>query len=292
MDKSFRSVFIACVITSLLVSSSCAQQTCSSHSFSDRFYTTCSDLPALNSFLHWTYNPSHNIVDLAFRHTWTSSSRWVAWGLNPSGQRMVGSQCLEAFQNSTGHIRAYTSPMVLPSYYLPNFGLHRRRCRMGNWYQAWCRSWFSQLGLSPQEHRHCPFLPSNTSGDNTNNNYIYFDLHITLCLTINSCCCMQMFALFLRPKPEHKYRRYWNIYHHSVGYAIISTSVFNILKGLGLLDPQIEWWRAYIVIAVSMGVVSAVLEAITWLRRKKKKKKEKETKKNLTHNINGDVINV
>lgn len=64
----------------------------------------------LSSFLHWTYDPSTNVVDLAFRRS-TPSSQWVAWTLNPSGQRMAGSKCHVAFRNSTEAIRAYTSPI-------------------------------------------------------------------------------------------------------------------------------------------------------------------------------------
>ncbi|CAH1418449.1 unnamed protein product [Lactuca virosa] len=38
------------------------------------------------------------------------------------------------------------------------------------------------------------------------------------------------FALLLRPKPENKYRFYWNIYHHATGYTAIGRR-YNLLAG-------------------------------------------------------------
>lgn len=107
---------IACALffsfVAALFASSYAQQACGRQAFNNnKVYRTCTDLSVLNSFLHWNYDTSTNTVDLAFRHTTTSSSRWVSWALNPSGQKMAGSQCLVAFQNSTGRPVAYTTPI-------------------------------------------------------------------------------------------------------------------------------------------------------------------------------------
>lgn len=73
-----------------------------------------------------------------------------------------------------------------------------------------------------------------------------------------------MFALLLRPKKDHKYRLYWNIYHHSVGYAVIILSVVNVFKGLNILDPEGKWRTAYIVVISVIGAAFAILEAVTW----------------------------
>lgn len=97
---------------------------------------------------------------------------------------------------------------------------------------------------------------------------------------------MQVFALLLRPTPDHKYRLYWNIYHWAVGYAIIVTSVFNVLKGLSLLDPEIQWRHAYIVTAISSGIISAALEAITWTIVVKRKKASEEKQTQRTSGVN------
>ncbi|KAF5202021.1 Cytochrome b561 and domon domain-containing protein [Thalictrum thalictroides] len=69
-------------------------------------------------------------------------------------------------------------------------------------------------------------------------------------------------ALFLRPKKDHKYRVYWNFCHHGVGYMIAVLGIFNVFKGLDILDPEKKWRVAYI--AVLVGIV-LLLEAITWV---------------------------
>lgn len=107
------SVFlISCVLFTLFVSSTYAQS-CTKYNFtSNQMFTSCSDLPYLNSFLHWNYNPSTKIAKIAYRHTKIASTRWVAWAINPTAQGMVGSQALVAYQKSDGTMRVYTSPVT------------------------------------------------------------------------------------------------------------------------------------------------------------------------------------
>lgn len=71
--------------------------------------------------------------------------------------------------------------------------------------------------------------------------------------------------MFLRPKKEHKFRFYWNFYHHGVGYAIIVIGIINVFKGLDILDPVKKWKSAYIVVVAALGVIALFLEAITWI---------------------------
>ncbi|MBS2599578.1 hypothetical protein KFY57_25845, partial [Salmonella enterica subsp. enterica serovar Typhimurium] len=79
-------------------------------------------------------------------------------------------------------------------------------------------------------------------------------------------------ALLLRPKPDHKYRLYWNIYHHSIGYATIALSIANIYEGFDILDPEKKWKRIYTGIIIFLGAVAAVLEIFTWIIVIKRKK--------------------
>nr|GMD34319.1 cytochrome B561 and DOMON domain-containing protein At5g47530-like [Ipomoea batatas] len=76
----------------------------------NRVFATWSNLPVLNSVLHWTYHQFNQTVDIAYLHGGVTTSNWVAWGLNVGGSGMRGTQCLGAFQNSSGSIHAYTSP--------------------------------------------------------------------------------------------------------------------------------------------------------------------------------------
>ncbi|KAL0362197.1 UNVERIFIED_CONTAM: cytochrome and DOMON domain-containing protein [Sesamum calycinum] len=108
MDKFFKNFVL---IIFLMASSSCAQN-CSDYRFSNNnIYKACNSLPALNSFLHWNYHQSSHTVDLAYRQTGVTASDWVAWSINPGGGAMIGAQCLVAFRNSSGLLRAYTSPI-------------------------------------------------------------------------------------------------------------------------------------------------------------------------------------
>ncbi|KAK8505952.1 hypothetical protein V6N13_002609 [Hibiscus sabdariffa] len=108
--KACNFVLFSClVVVSFLVSSSSAQ-TCLSQTFPNNMqYANCTDLPVLNSYLHWTYNQSDGTVEIAFRRTNSTSSQWSAWGINPSGPRMVGTQALVALVNSSGVAQAFTT---------------------------------------------------------------------------------------------------------------------------------------------------------------------------------------
>lgn len=90
-----------------------SQAACLGYTFSNnsQTYRTCSDLPVLSSSLHWTYDQSTGVANIAFRCSQTSSSQWISWGINPSGLRMVGTQALIAFQNSSGAMVRYTTPL-------------------------------------------------------------------------------------------------------------------------------------------------------------------------------------
>ncbi|XP_028768359.1 cytochrome b561 and DOMON domain-containing protein At5g47530-like [Neltuma alba] len=50
---------------------------------------------------------------------------------------------------------------------------------------------------------------------------VEYDTHRAVGITIFCLGTLQVFALFLRPKKDHKYRIFWNFYHYLVGYATI-----------------------------------------------------------------------
>lgn len=109
MGKSTIILLFSGILASLFISSTYAQS-CKNNSFSNgNTYTSCIDLPVLNATLHWNYSASTGTVDIAYRHTGITTSRWIAWAINPTGLGMIGSQSLVAYQNSSGLVRAYTS---------------------------------------------------------------------------------------------------------------------------------------------------------------------------------------
>lgn len=98
---------------------------------------------------------------------------------------------------------------------------------------------------------------------------------------------VQIFALFLRPDKDHKYRFHWRIYHHGLGYAIVILSIINVFKGLDILDPEEKWKRAYIGVIVALGVIAVILEAITWITVSKRKSRSSTKPYNGEHNGDG-----
>ncbi|KAK1292592.1 hypothetical protein QJS10_CPB17g02048 [Acorus calamus] len=93
---------------------------------------------------------------------------------------------------------------------------------------------------------------------------IEYHSHRNIGITLFCLATLQVFALLLRPNKDNKYRLYWNIYHHSVGYTVIILSVVNIFKGFDILDPEKKWKHAYIGIIIALGAIALILEAITW----------------------------
>ncbi|MED6152570.1 hypothetical protein PIB30_093282 [Stylosanthes scabra] len=94
---------------------------------------------------------------------------------------------------------------------------------------------------------------------------IVYSVHRNIGIALFCLATIQMFALFIRPKKEHKYRYFWNIYHHSFGYTIIILGIINIFRGFQILNPLTKWKSTYIVVIAVLGAVALLLEAITWI---------------------------
>jgi hypothetical protein len=90
-------------LLALLISPSQAATTCTSQKFANnKLYANCTDLPVLSSYLHWTYNASNSSLAVAFVATPSKSGGWVAWAINPTGTKMLGSQALVAYVQDDG----------------------------------------------------------------------------------------------------------------------------------------------------------------------------------------------
>eukprot|EP01018_Ginkgo_biloba_P014071 Gb_13627 [translate_table: standard] len=78
-------------------------QTCPvAFSSETKIFSSCKALPQHGATLSWTYHPENGSVDVAFRAKPAASAGWVAWGINPNGTRMIGTQALIAFRHSNG----------------------------------------------------------------------------------------------------------------------------------------------------------------------------------------------
>lgn len=92
------------------------------------------------------------------------------------------------------------------------------------------------------------------------------------------CFEFQVLALLIRPQKDHKYRLYWNIYHHTIGYMVILLSIINIFKGFDILNPEKKWQRGYVAVIVILSITAVILEGSTWcivLKRRKAASAEK-----------------
>ncbi|KAF5726496.1 auxin-induced in root cultures protein 12-like [Tripterygium wilfordii] len=388
MSRSSVTLLFSCFLIALCLPNSSAQ-TCNSYSFSsNREYSSCVDLSVLNSFLHWSYDQSAGTVDIAFRHTGTDSNRWVAWALNPTSQAMAGSQALVAYQNSSGVIHAYTSPITgtggttlaqgdlsfgvsgisatLENGEMTIFATLQLADSLLSTNQVWQEGPMS--GGSPAIHSttgsnmmsvgSIDFRTGQTSaggGSITSRQrkrnihgvlnavswgtlmpmgaiiarylkvfksadpawfYIHiacqtsayiigvagwgtgmklgsdsagtqYNPHRNIGITLFCLGTLQVFALLLRPKKDHKYRVYWNIYHHCIGYAVIILSIINIFEGFKVLDGQKNWRTAYTVVIIVLGSIAVVLEGFTWFIVLKRKRVSSDKYPHATNGANG-----
>ncbi|GKV15068.1 hypothetical protein SLEP1_g25870 [Rubroshorea leprosula] len=103
---------------------------------------------------------------------------------------------------------------------------------------------------------------------------IQYTSHRNIGTTLFGLAMLQVFALLLRPKLDHKFGVYWNIYHHLVGYTVIILSIISIFNGFDILNPEKKWKNAYIGINVASAFISVLLEAYTWVVVLKRKRSE------------------
>lgn len=112
MANLFKSLQLLCLLFSLLTSLSHAQSCTSGNFPNNQIFSSCYDLPVLDSSIHWNYDPSSQLVQLAYRKTGVAPSTWISWAINPTTRGMVGSQALVAFQGTDGSMTVYTSPIT------------------------------------------------------------------------------------------------------------------------------------------------------------------------------------
>ncbi|CAL5344391.1 unnamed protein product [Camellia sinensis] len=340
---------------------SAAADSCSDFMFPDnKVFTSCTNLSALNSFLYWSQNPSSTTLDMAYRHSHVPPSTWVAWGINPKPNKMVGTQAIIAYQKPDGNMAVYTSSVdsyatqlqkgnlsfpvsdlsalfsndeiiIFATIQLPNnsstinhvwqdgpitgnhLGIHdlsgRHLQSMGTLNLLSGRAFASRrsdsktklkishgvlntiswgimmpIGLLVARYLKAVgpaadplwfylhivvqlsayiiglaggatgfLLLSKSSG-------IHHPCHLGIGIILFSLGLLQVSALLLRPRKDHKYRYLWNLFHHNTGYAVILLSFFNIWLGFSILKPAKEWMIAYGVVFGALILSAFLLE--------------------------------
>ncbi|XP_020237968.1 cytochrome b561 and DOMON domain-containing protein At4g12980 [Cajanus cajan] len=347
--------------------------TCTTQKVTDaanRVYANCVDLPALDSFLHWTHDAANASLAVAFLAAPPSPGGWVSWGINPTGTGMAGAQVLAAYSKSGGAVTVKTLDLKSYSVIVPGKlsvevwgvrgeevgGVIRIFANVKVKGESVNHVW--QVGPSVTAGRldKHDFAPANLNSKGTlslngkqtatakvdavttkknihgilnavswgvlfplgviiarylrtfpSADPIWFYLHAgcqvsayaigvagwatglklgsesvgiqysnhrNIGITLFCFATLQIFALFLRPVKEHKYRYIWNIYHHGIGYSVIILGIVNIFLGFNILNPEKKWKSTYSAVLIALGALAVVLEVITWivvLKRKSNK---------------------
>lgn len=120
-----------------------------------------------------------------------------------------------------------------------------------------------QVTISP----HTCLLPCSSISTDLVSGFVLFIGHLGPVL--------QMFALRLRPDINDEYRKYWNMYHHFLGYGLFAVIILNIFHGIAILKPDNAIWNwVYIGILVLLSAVVLALEAYSWVKFFKSKHKK------------------
>ncbi|BAT80689.1 hypothetical protein VIGAN_03028700 [Vigna angularis var. angularis] len=114
--------------------------------------------------------------------------------------------------------------------------------------------------------------------------YYTFHDHRTYGILIFTFSTIQMLAFRLKPKVTDDYRKYWNMYHHFLGYGLLAIIFINIFKGIRILEGGDAWKWGYVADLAFLGAIAFGLEVYTWihffvLKQKQNAKKNDNEKK-------------
>lgn len=97
-----------------------------------------------------------------------------------------------------------------------------------------------------------------------------------------------MLALRLRPKSHDDYRKYWDMYHHFLGYALLAVIAVNMFHGIAILKPNDSWKWAYTAVLGALGLITLGMELTTWAKffkdRRSKAQQDTQSQPKTTEN--------
>lgn len=88
----------------------------------------------------------------------------------------------------------------------------------------------------------------------------------------------QMLALRLRPDKNDEYRKFWDMYHHFLGYALLAVISVNIFNGIDILKSDQTWRSAYIGLLGIFAIITLAFEAYSWFKFLADKQNKKATR--------------
>ncbi|KAI8567305.1 hypothetical protein RHMOL_Rhmol02G0110900 [Rhododendron molle] len=264
-------VFLLCLLISFFSVPSLALSVAGGSSCSDsvfpnnQVFASCTDLPNLDSFLHWTYTPSSSTLDIAYRHSQVSSSSWVAWGINPTSRGMIGTQAIVAYQKPDGTMAVFTSPVdsygtwsskgiMMPLGFMAARYLKALGPRADPlWFYTHISLQLSGYFLGMAGGATGLVLGGMSSGN-------HHPCHMGIGSTLFALGLLQISALFMRPAKDHKHRHIWNWFHHLTGYFVLVLSLVNIWVGFTILKLAKGWMIGYGSISGAIVLTSLILE--------------------------------
>ncbi|KAI9108613.1 hypothetical protein K1719_020497 [Acacia pycnantha] len=118
--------------------------------------------------------------------------------------------------------------------------------------------------------------------------YYIFQNHRIFAIFIFTFTTIQMLALRLRPNDKDEYRKYWNMYHHFLGYGLLVIIIMNIFRGIRILQAGEGWKWAYVGILAFLGAITVGLEIFTWVKFYNEKMMERKMRDGQTKKENPD----
>ncbi|CAN0900961.1 Cytochrome b561 and DOMON domain-containing protein At4g12980 [Linum grandiflorum] len=91
-------------------------------------------------------------------------------------------------------------------------------------------------------------------------------IHRLYAIFIFAFATLQVTALFFKPGKGDEYRKYWNLYHHFLGYGLLSVIIINMFKGIAILKPNYTWKWGYIGILSCLAALALAMEIWSWIK--------------------------
>ncbi|KAL8106559.1 cytochrome b561 and DOMON domain-containing protein At3g25290 [Apium graveolens] len=106
-------LFLLSLLITLSFTPTTHSQKCTSQTFTNnKLYKNCTDLPTLDSYLHYNYDADESTLSVVFIAPPAKPDGWIAWGINPNGTGMIGTQALIAYKKSDGKMTVKTYNLV------------------------------------------------------------------------------------------------------------------------------------------------------------------------------------
>ncbi|KAK4851324.1 hypothetical protein QYF36_014166 [Acer negundo] len=266
----------------------------------DRYFEHCMKLPTLGAEFAWNIQEDRarqvNRIDVFFGTRLHAEIGWLAWGVNPANEpRMVGTRAIIGIRmpNGTRAIDTYNVTATT---------------KLGCGLQPSKIDFFENMKIDYSDTNHyftisaTLYLPQSEYNISSLNHVWQVGYqsngmeplmhptslqHVDSAETINLRTVVSegvgqhrhhlrmMLALRLKPKRKDEYRKFWNLYHHCLGYALLAAISVDIFLGIGILKPLDHAWKwSYVGILGILGVIFLLFEIYSWCKFLNKKEKE------------------